>query len=66
MKYVVEMGSCTMMYISSFIKNGSVIQKLIHRRTDRQHGHRISLHLFFSSKYGSRLKYSLVINIWNN
>jgi hypothetical protein len=41
MKYVVEMGSCVMIYISSFIKTGSGIQKLlegggwvIHRHTD--------------------------------
>jgi hypothetical protein len=29
MKYVVEMGSGTMIYIPSFIKNGSGIQNLI-------------------------------------
>jgi hypothetical protein len=29
MKYAVEMGSCVMMYIPSFIKTGSSIQKLI-------------------------------------
>jgi hypothetical protein len=36
-KYTVEMGSCVMMCIPSFIKIGSVIQKLIrgiHRHTD--------------------------------
>jgi hypothetical protein len=39
MKYVVEMYSGAMIYISSFIKIGSAIQKLIrgiHRQTDRQ------------------------------
>jgi hypothetical protein len=40
MKYVVEMGSGAMIYIPSFIKTGSGIQKLIrgvhrHRYTDR-------------------------------
>jgi hypothetical protein len=37
MKYTVEMGSGTMIYIPSFIKIGSGIQKLtggIHRHTD--------------------------------
>jgi hypothetical protein len=29
MKYAAEMGSATMLYIPSFIKTGSVIQKLI-------------------------------------
>jgi hypothetical protein len=38
MKYAVEMGSGAMIYIPSFIKTGSVIQKLIggiYRHTDR-------------------------------
>jgi hypothetical protein len=43
--YAVEMGLGVMIYIPSFIKIGSAIQKLIHRR--RQHGDHISL-LFFS------------------
>jgi hypothetical protein len=37
MKYAVEMGSGATIYIPSFIKIGSAIQKLIrgiHRRTD--------------------------------
>jgi hypothetical protein len=37
MKYAVEMGSGAMIYITSFIKVGSDIQKLIgdtHRHTD--------------------------------
>jgi hypothetical protein len=37
MKYAVEMGSGAMIYIPSFIKSGSGIQKLIggiHRHTD--------------------------------
>jgi hypothetical protein len=39
MKYTVEMGLGAMIYIPSFIKIGSAIQKLIvgiHRQTDRQ------------------------------
>jgi hypothetical protein len=49
MKYAIEMGSCVMTYIPSFIKIGSGIQKLIgeiHRH--RQHGDRISLLSFIS------------------
>jgi hypothetical protein len=40
MKYVVEMGSVTMIYIPSFIKIGSGIRKLIRgdSQTHRQHG----------------------------
>jgi hypothetical protein len=44
MKYSVEMGSCAMIYIPSFIKIGSGIQNLIagiHRH--RQDGYRIRL-----------------------
>jgi hypothetical protein len=44
MKYAVEMGSAAVIHISSFIKIGSGIQKLIggiHRH--KQHGDRISL-----------------------
>jgi hypothetical protein len=42
----VEMGSGAMIYIPSFIKIGSVIQKLMgagDSRTHRQHGDRLSL-----------------------
>jgi hypothetical protein len=38
MKYIIEMGSGAMIYIPSFIKIGSGIQKLIggiHRHTER-------------------------------
>jgi hypothetical protein len=46
MKYTVEMGLSAMKgYMTSFIKMGSAIQKLI-EETHRQHGDRISLHLF--------------------
>jgi hypothetical protein len=55
MKYAVEMGSGAMIYIPSFIKIGSGIQKLSGGgggiRRHRQHGDIISLLLFFS-KYG--------------
>jgi hypothetical protein len=47
MKYVVEVGSGTMIYIPSFIKIGSDIQKLT---GDTQHGDGISLLLFFLNK----------------
>jgi hypothetical protein len=51
MKHAVEMGSGAMMYIRSFIKIGSAIQKFIgwiHRH--RQHGIRISLLSFFQNE----------------
>jgi hypothetical protein len=45
MKYAVEMGSGAMIYIPSFIKIGSGIQKLIggDSQTQRQYGDHISL-----------------------
>jgi hypothetical protein len=45
MKYTTEMGSDAMIYIPSFIKIGSGIQKLLGRdsQTHRQHGDHISL-----------------------
>jgi hypothetical protein len=45
MKYDVEVSSGAMIYIPSFIKIGSGIQKLIGRDSQihRQHGDRISL-----------------------
>jgi hypothetical protein len=58
MKYAVEMGSGAMIYIPSFIKIGSGIQKLTagDSQTHRQYGDLInSLSLFFSSKNGSRI-----------
>jgi hypothetical protein len=48
------MGSNAMIYIPSFIKIGSGIQKVI-EETHRQHGDLISLLLFFLNKE-SRLK----------
>jgi hypothetical protein len=49
MKYPVEMGSVAVIYIPSYIKIGSGIQKLIGgiQQTHRQHGDLISLLLFF-------------------
>jgi hypothetical protein len=47
-KYAVKIGSRAMIHISSFIKIGSGIEKLLGRvaETHRQHGDRISLLLF--------------------
>jgi hypothetical protein len=46
-KYSTEMGSDAVIYIPSFLKTGSGIQKLmgggIHRQTPKQHGDFISL-----------------------
>jgi hypothetical protein len=62
MKYAVEMCSGAMIYISSFTKIGSGIQKFmgggIHRHT--QHGDRISL-LSFSQNKESMLKMNIKI-----
>jgi hypothetical protein len=58
MKYAVEMGSDTMIYILRFVKIGSGTQKLIlwgDSQTHRQHGDPISLLSFLKNK-GSRLK----------
>jgi hypothetical protein len=52
MKYAVETGSGAMIYIPSFVKIGSGIQKLERPGgINRQHGDRISL-LYFSSIHG--------------
>jgi hypothetical protein len=44
-KYAFEIGSGVMIYVPSFIKIGSGIQKVTmgDSQTHRQHGHRISL-----------------------
>jgi hypothetical protein len=50
MKYGVEMGSGAMIYIPSFVRIGSGIQKLIGGEgIHRQHGDRISLLSFLFS-----------------
>jgi hypothetical protein len=59
MKYAVEIGSGAMIYIPSFIKIDSGIQKFIGRiHRHSEHGDLISLHLFFQNKE-SRLKINL-------
>jgi hypothetical protein len=55
MKYAIEMGSGAMIYIPSFIKTGSGIQKLIRGWGGAQDGDRISLLLFCQNKE-SRLR----------
>jgi hypothetical protein len=55
MKYPTEMSSDAIIYIPSFIKIGSCIQKLIgggggNTQPHRQDGYRISLLLFFSKR----------------
>jgi hypothetical protein len=57
MNYIVEIGSGSMIYIPSFIKIGSTIQKLVRGNTQRhrQHGDHLSLLFFFQTKEG-RLK----------
>jgi hypothetical protein len=56
MKHAIEMGSGAMIHIASFIKTGSVIQKLIgwDSQIHRQQCDFTSLPLFFKNK-GSRL-----------
>jgi hypothetical protein len=49
MKYTIEMGSGATIYIPSFIKIDSGIQKLI-GGTHRQQCDLINLHLFFKNK----------------
>jgi hypothetical protein len=56
MKYAIEMGSGSLIYIPNFIKIGSGIQKLMgDTRRDRQHDDLISLLLFIQNKE-SKLK----------
>jgi hypothetical protein len=53
MKYAVEMNSDAMIYVPSFIKTGSAIQKLIGEHTDthREHSDLISLLLYKKMEY---------------
>jgi hypothetical protein len=46
MKCTVEMGSGAMLYIPSFVKTGSAIQKLV-KGIHRQHGDRIFILFYF-------------------
>jgi hypothetical protein len=50
MKYAVEMGSDSVIYIPSFIKIGSGIQNLFGGYTDGQQGDLLSLLLFFQNE----------------
>jgi hypothetical protein len=51
MKYAIEMGSCTVIYTSSFMEIGSDILKLLGRGfTIIQHGDLISLLLYLKMK----------------
>jgi hypothetical protein len=51
MKCVFETGTGAMIYVRSFIKIGSDIQKLMMGdRQDRQHGDLISIFVFFQNK----------------
>jgi hypothetical protein len=51
MKQAIEMGSGAVIYLPSFIKIGSVIQKLIKEGyPDTQNGHLISILSFFQNK----------------
>jgi hypothetical protein len=57
MKYVIEMSSIVMIYILTFIKIGSGIQKLMQgRHINMQHDARVSIGVFFFQNKGSRLK----------
>jgi hypothetical protein len=67
MKYAVKMGSGAMIYMLSFMKFRSGIQKLIERRhtqTQRQHADSLSLPLFFQNKL-SKLKICLLLCQYN-
>jgi hypothetical protein len=55
MKCAVEMGSGAMIYIASFVKIDSGIQKLM-GGIHRQHGDRVSLLLFFQHKESGLIK----------
>jgi hypothetical protein len=57
MKYAVEMGSGSMIYMPNFIKTGSGIQNLtgVDSQTPSQHGDRINLLSKFQNKE-SRVK----------
>jgi hypothetical protein len=64
MKYAVEIGSCAMICIPSFIKIISTIQKLIRgdTQTHRQHGDRVSLLSLFRDKESRLNTKSIGIN----
>jgi hypothetical protein len=60
MKYAVEMGLVTVIYVPSFIKFGSGNRKSIggmRRSTDTQPDDRINLRLFLQNKESSLMKH---------
>jgi hypothetical protein len=64
MKYTVEMGSVAMIYIPSFIKIGSGIQRLmgrIHRHTDSMEITSAYFHFFKIKKVGKKLTFKLQV-----
>jgi hypothetical protein len=65
MKYAADMGSGAMVYIPSFLKIGSGIQKLMggNTQTHRQHGDLLSLLLFFQNKECRLIMNGLVTNV---
>jgi hypothetical protein len=50
MKHAVGMGPGAMIYIPSFVKIGSAIQKLLGGDTQTQHRDHISIHQFCNTK----------------
>jgi hypothetical protein len=54
-EYAADMSLGDMIYIPTFINTGSAFQKLMVGHTDRQHGDRISLLLFFFQNSECRL-----------
>jgi hypothetical protein len=56
MKYAIEMGSGVMIYLPSFVKIGSGIQKLTGDRETAWRSHKPSLFFFFQNKE-SRLQW---------
>jgi hypothetical protein len=65
MKYAAKMGSGAMLYIASFIKTGSDIQKLMggDTQTHRQQGDLMSSLLFFQNTE-SRLKTGIFVTVF--
>jgi hypothetical protein len=67
MSYAIETGSTVMIYMTSFIKIGSGLQKLIGRKaqTHREQGDLISILLFLQNKE-SRLKTFMYLSSLKN
>jgi hypothetical protein len=60
MRYTTEIGSGATIFVPTFVKTDSAIQKLTGEYKDRQHCDHISLLLFFQDKQ-NRLKMSNLI-----